>query len=61
LTGAFSRNFFERMMKRYDEEVDVPIAIILCDLDELKTVNDRFGHMEGDRLIKEAAKPGLWR
>jgi diguanylate cyclase (GGDEF)-like protein len=49
------------MMKRYDEEVDVPIAIILCDLDELKTVNDRFGHMEGDRLIKEAAKPGLWR
>jgi diguanylate cyclase (GGDEF)-like protein len=56
LTGAFSRNFFERMMKRYDDEVDVPMAIIQCDLDELKTVNDHFGHREGDRLIKEAAK-----
>ena len=55
LTGAFSRDCFERMMKRYDKEVDVPMAIILCDLDELKTVNDRFGHREGDRLIKEAA------
>jgi len=56
LTGVYSRDYFERLLKRYDEEVDVPMAIILCDLDELKTVNDNFGHREGDRLIKEAAK-----
>jgi len=54
LTGAYSRDYFERMMKRYDEEVVVPIAIILCDLDEMKIVNDHFGHREGDRLIKAA-------
>lgn len=31
------------------------MAIILCDLDELKFTNDNYGHREGDALIKAIA------
>jgi diguanylate cyclase (GGDEF)-like protein/PAS domain S-box-containing protein len=55
-TGIYNRNYFERTMVRYNKEIDCPITIILCDLDELKAVNDTYGHAEGDFLIKESAK-----
>ena len=32
------------------------MAIILCDLDELKYINDNFGHKMGDVLIQEIAR-----
>lgn len=34
----------------------LPSAIIFVDIDGLKTVNDRFGHEAGDRLIEDAAR-----
>ncbi len=32
---------------------DGPLAVFMFDLDNLKYINDAFGHMEGDRLIQE--------
>ena len=32
------------------------MSIIACDLDELKLINDHFGHNASDRAIKAAAK-----
>ena len=55
LTNLYNRGYFEEIMKKYDKEVDTSISILLCDLDELKYVNDSFGHAQGDRLICEAA------
>ncbi|WP_100403595.1 sensor domain-containing diguanylate cyclase [Bacillus sp. FJAT-42315] len=56
LTSIHNREFFERAMTTYDEEVDISVGIILCDLDQLKYYNDHFGHKVGDELIIETAK-----
>ncbi|MFT4414195.1 diguanylate cyclase [Fredinandcohnia humi] len=56
LTGLYNREYFEALIDNYDKIEDVSIGIIICDLDELKYVNDNFGHKLGDNLIKETAK-----
>lgn len=32
-----------------------PLTVVLCDLDGFKDVNDRYGHLEGNRVLKEIA------
>ena len=39
----------------YFNQCEEPIAVIIADLDELKGINDEYGHQMGDRLIREAA------
>ena len=56
LTDIYNRNFFDQCMEKYDKYIDAPVAIIVCDLDELKYVNDHRGHKQGDVLIKESAR-----
>ncbi|MFJ8264015.1 diguanylate cyclase domain-containing protein [Rummeliibacillus sp. NPDC094406] len=56
LTNIYNREYFETKFYYYDNESNVPVAIVICDLDELKFINDQFGHKMGDVLIQEAAK-----
>jgi diguanylate cyclase (GGDEF)-like protein/putative nucleotidyltransferase with HDIG domain len=35
---------------------NTPIAVLVCDLNGFKAVNDKFGHLEGNRLLKAVAK-----
>nr|WP_255726834.1 sensor domain-containing diguanylate cyclase [Sporosarcina sp. ACRSM] len=56
LTGLYNRNYFEKIIERYNNEINCPIALILCDLDELKGINDTFGHVEGDKILQQSAK-----
>lgn len=56
LTGLKNRMFFDNEIKKYDEEIDTSLGIIICDLDNLKTVNDNYGHKAGDTLLKTTAK-----
>ena len=44
------------MVAKFNEQINTSVAIILCDLDELKYTNDNFGHKMGDVLIQETAK-----
>jgi diguanylate cyclase (GGDEF)-like protein len=59
LTKAFNRRFFESYL---DEEIERArrygsmFSIIFLDLDDLKTVNNFFGHLTGSRTLQEVAK-----
>ncbi|MBD8070880.1 GGDEF domain-containing protein [Bacillus sp. PS06] len=55
LTGLYNRRYLAKKLDNFDEECNEMIGLIICDLDELKQVNDRLGHKMGDRLIIEAA------
>ncbi|MEO8026471.1 MAG: diguanylate cyclase [Bryobacteraceae bacterium] len=33
-----------------------PVAVLVCDLNGFKQVNDRFGHLEGNRVLREVAR-----
>jgi|GEM_PF-630532 len=53
LTGLYSRNYFEEIID--NKKLKYPLGIIMCDIDGLKLINDAFGHLEGDRLLKSFA------
>jgi diguanylate cyclase (GGDEF)-like protein/PAS domain S-box-containing protein len=55
LTGLYNRRFLEEEMNRLDVPRNLPMAIIMGDINLLKLVNDTFGQEKGDELIKEAA------
>jgi len=55
LTGASNRIHFERELSRLDISNQLPISIIIGDINGLKFVNDAFGQLRGDLLIKETA------
>lgn len=52
LTGLYNRSFFEEELIRLNVKRQLPISVIMADVDGLKVVNDAFGHFEGDRLLK---------
>jgi diguanylate cyclase (GGDEF)-like protein/PAS domain S-box-containing protein len=56
LTGLYNRRFFEEEVKRLDTKQNLPLSIIMCDVNGLKLVNDSFGHDSGDTLLKRAAE-----
>jgi diguanylate cyclase (GGDEF)-like protein len=55
LSGLYNRRYISQKMDELDEEKNKPCGLIICDLDDLKQVNDRQGHKMGDQLIIEAA------
>jgi diguanylate cyclase (GGDEF)-like protein len=59
LTGLGNRRALdEKLLAEADRSVrqDSPLSVALLDLDGLKRINDRFGHIEGDRCLREAAR-----
>jgi len=56
LTGLYNRRFFEAELKRLDSKRQLPISIIMADVNGLKMINDSFGHEKGDLLLIKAAE-----
>ena len=57
LTGALNRVAFNKavdgLTELIKERASAPFSIVMCDLNYLKETNDKYGHLEGDRLLKE--------
>ena len=59
VTGAYNRRFMEEVLEDNFRQViqgAFPLSLCFCDLDSFKLVNDRLGHLEGDRILKRAAE-----
>ena len=55
MTSLKNRNYLNYNIKKWEENVIYPQAIVIVDLNNIKYINDNFGHEEGDEVIKEAA------
>jgi len=59
MTGLFSHHFFE---KNLDEELErarrykSTFSLVMFDIDHFKKFNDIYGHLQGDRIIREIAR-----
>ncbi|HEX6033840.1 MAG TPA: GGDEF domain-containing protein [Anaerolineales bacterium] len=55
LTRLYNRHFFQTEMERIESGRQFPVSIVMADLDNLKLINDRYGHKTGDASIIKAA------
>ena len=56
LTGLYNRRFYEEELKRLDIKRNLPMTIAMGDVNGLKLINDSFGHVMGDELLKKVAE-----
>jgi two-component system cell cycle response regulator len=59
LTGVENRRSLEERlheMWQHSVRLHEPIALIICDIDKFKSVNDNYGHQAGDSVLKEFAQ-----
>jgi|GEM_PF-435581 len=55
LTRLYNRAYFDEEMDRLERGRTKPVSIVIADTDNLKAVNDQFGHTAGDQLLKSVA------
>ena len=59
LTGLYNRRYFMEQAEREllrAQRYTTPTAILMCDLDHFKRINDTYGHSNGDRALCEVAR-----
>ncbi|MBO1263562.1 PAS domain S-box protein [Proteiniclasticum sp. SCR006] len=56
LTGLYNRRYIEEALRRLGRVGDLPLSIIVMDINGLKLANDAFGHDLGDLLLKKASR-----
>lgn len=60
LTGIKNKTAYNELEKSVQENMDngmdyLPFALVVCDTNNLKKINDSFGHVAGDEYIKQSA------
>lgn len=55
LTDVYNRRYCAEYMSKLDNEKNASYSIIIFDLNNLKMINDNYGHTIGDKFIKESA------
>ncbi len=52
LTGLYNRRFYDEELVRLDQAYNLPITLVMADVNGLKLTNDAFGHLEGDQMLQ---------
>jgi len=58
LTGLYNRHYLEQEVAnslRLSDRDKTPFSILMIDIDFFKLYNDKYGHLQGDKCIKEIA------
>jgi len=58
LTGIFNRRFFElRVVEEIDRarRFNTGMAVVMVDIDQFKRLNDEFGHLLGDEVLRQVS------
>lgn len=55
LTGLYNRRAYEERILVLNEKINLPLSIVMADINGLKLINDTFGHDKGDMLLKKSA------
>ena len=58
LTGLYNRRGFEELIKNelyLAQKRGLPLGVLMLDIDNFKSVNDRFGHLVGDEVLQGIA------
>lgn len=58
LTGLYNRRcFYDRIDYEIEKmkRIKLPLSLALIDIDNFKTINDTYGHLEGDKVLVELA------
>jgi len=56
LTGTYIRRYFDQSLNEEIERkksTDQPVSLILLDIDHFKKVNDKYGHLTGDMVLRK--------
>ena len=59
LTGVHNKRYFVEQLDRELSRASRhgrPLTMVICDIDHFKSVNDEFGHLAGDHVLKEVAQ-----
>jgi diguanylate cyclase (GGDEF)-like protein len=59
LTGLDNRRYIEERLEEafgHSRRLKEPLAVVMCDLDRFKSVNDTYGHQTGDAVLKQFAR-----
>jgi diguanylate cyclase (GGDEF)-like protein/PAS domain S-box-containing protein len=56
LTNLYNRRYFNKELEKLTNQKQMPLSIIMIDVNGLKVVNDTYGHLEGDKYLKLIAE-----
>ncbi len=59
LTGAHNKRFFEEFLNREiarSSRTGRPLSLVMFDIDHFKDINDTYGHLTGDFILKELCR-----
>lgn len=56
LTGLYNRAYLNQELAMLEKSRRFPVSVVIVDVDDMKAINDNYGHAAGDRQLQHTAK-----